>query len=245
MRFELTVSCGNDFADYPANAVVEMTPRLAEEIKRLAALVKWGCLYKAEVFDDTPDWGDLEPGFEDEENGDSDLEGFGGGYEVTCASLCVTEDGFFWQAYLGNENISLETATVPLESLGEDEPPKAPEPETLVVGTPPGQTYVDRIPKARQAIQTALRTCKDKAILEGLNHARTLIEEAIPDLAAELENTTDALDNASEAVDPSDMETDEEYAYQHELESAREALRRINGYQPYLSEAAKDDAEAA
>lgn len=104
IRFVREVRCGDEYADVrPDKAHITVSPELAKRILSLAKEVKRLGVYKVVEFDYTPDW---------KEQGVKEPD-----WSIDCVTLNVTDEGFFWDAYIKHTNILLETERVTLADL--------------------------------------------------------------------------------------------------------------------------------
>lgn len=110
---KLGVNCAHDDADYPVCAIVELNEDAVNKIKQFSNFVKKNNLYKIEKFNYTPLWLDHDV-LENEPVTDEDRAGT---VSVEAVCLNVTDDSFWWSAYLKNSNVLIETDRLAIANL--------------------------------------------------------------------------------------------------------------------------------
>lgn len=110
---KLGVNCAHDYADYPVCAIVELNEDTANKIRLFSKFVKKNDLYKIEKFDYSPLWLDHDV-LEDETLTDEDRTGL---VSVEAVCLNVTDDSFWWSAYLKNSNVYIFTDKLAISKL--------------------------------------------------------------------------------------------------------------------------------
>jgi hypothetical protein len=112
MRLSPSVSLdgGGGYINEPVLAVIDITPELAERIRALAHVVTDLNVYKIEELNYAPEW------YSDfEETDDEPVPG--APVQVDCVTLNVTNEEYWWEAYLPDTQITCRTDTLTIADL--------------------------------------------------------------------------------------------------------------------------------
>lgn len=109
---KLDVSCRTDDNDYPLCALVNIDDTAISRIRLFAAFVKENNLYRVEGFDCSPTWYNVDVDEGEHLSGKSVAEIA----SVECVCLNVSENSFWWSAFLKNSDLEIETDKTPIQA---------------------------------------------------------------------------------------------------------------------------------
>ena len=113
-QYRTTVRSDNEFAEIPSVAVFTVDQVLANEIIRLAALVKANGLYKVEKFDYRTSFFEHDPV---ENPGAAEAAGDDNSVRTECDCLNVSEDSFWFSALRKHSDYEILTARQSISEL--------------------------------------------------------------------------------------------------------------------------------
>ncbi len=110
---KLAVNCTEDYESYPVCAIIDLGEDAANKIRLFSRIVQRNGLYKVEKFDYSPLWLGHAV-LEDEPLTDEDRTDT---VPVEAVCLNVSDDSFWWSAYLKNSSVLIETDKVLIDDL--------------------------------------------------------------------------------------------------------------------------------